>query len=199
MFKSFEEAKSFIDFENIKMVDFMMIDLDGRWRHLTIPADRFTEDIMTSGIGFDGSNYGFAPVEKSDMIFIPDLSSAYIDPFMEIPTLAMIGDVYVIGEKENYPFDQDPRNVSKHAEAYLRAQGIADEMRIGPEYEFHVFDHVSYTTAPNESGFCIDTEQAEWNTGNLDYNLGYKMRHKGGYHMAPPQDVLYDLGAESPC
>ena len=193
MFKSFEEAKSFIDFENIKMVDFMMIDLDGRWRHLTIPADRFTEDIMTSGIGFDGSNYGFAPVEKSDMIFIPDLSSAYIDPFMEIPTLAMIGDVYVIGEKENYPFDQDPRNVSKHAEAYLRAQGIADEMRIGPEYEFHVFDHVSYTTAPNESGFCIDTEQAEWNTGNLDYNLGYKMRHKGGYHMAPPQDVLYDF------
>lgn len=193
MFKSLEEAKRFIEEKNIRMVDFMMVDLNGRWRHLTIPADRFTEDTLKSGIGFDGSNYGFAPVEKSDMVFIPDLSSAYMDPFMEIPTLAMIGDVYVIGDEENYPFDQDPRNVSKHAEEYLKKSGIADEMRIGPEYEFHVFDHVSYSTAPNESGFRIDTEQAEWNKGNDDFNLGYKMAHKGGYHMAPPQDVLYDF------
>ena len=193
MFKSLEEAKRFIEEKSIKMVDFMMIDLNGRWRHLTIPADRFTEDTLKNGIGFDGSNYGFAPVEKSDMVFIPDLSSAYIDPFMEIPTLAMIGDVYVIGVPENYPFDQDPRNVSKHAEEYMRKSGIADEMRIGPEYEFHVFDHVSYSTAPNESGFKIDTEQAEWNKNNDEFNLGYKMPHKGGYHMAPPQDVLYDF------
>lgn len=193
MFNSFTEAKSFIEEKNIKMVDFMMIDLNGRWRHLTIPADRFSEDTMKSGIGFDGSNYGFAPVEKSDMVFIPDLSTAYMDPFMEIPTLAMIGDVYVIDVPENYPFDQDPRNVAKHAEKYMKEQGIADEMRIGPEYEFHVFDHVSYSTDPNESGFRIDTEQAEWNTKDENFNLGYKMPHKGGYHMAPPQDVLYDF------
>lgn len=108
MFNSFTEAKSFIKEKNIRMVDFMMIDLNGRWRHLTIPADRFSEDTMKNGIGFDGSNYGFAPVEKSDMVFIPDLSTAYMDPFMEIPTLAMIGDVYVIDVPENYPFDQDP-------------------------------------------------------------------------------------------
>ena len=96
MFKSLVEAKRFMEEKHIQMVDFMMIDLNGRWRHLTIPAERFTEDTFKSGIGFDGSNYGFAPVEKSDMVFIPDLSSAYVDPFMEIPTLAMIGDVYVI-------------------------------------------------------------------------------------------------------
>lgn len=179
--------------KSVKMVDFMMVDLDGRWRHLTIPADRFTEDTFKSGIGFDGSNYGFAPVEKSDMVFIPDLSTAYLDPFMEIPTLAMIGDVYVIDSPENRPFDQDPRNVAKHAEKYLKDKGIADEMRIGPEYEFHVFDHVSYSTQPNESNFYIDTEQAEWNTEDRDFNLGYKMPHKGGYHMAPPQDILYDF------
>jgi len=192
MFKSFKDVKNFIKDNKIKMVDFMMIDLNGRWRHLTIPADRFTEDTMKNGIGFDGSNYGFAPVEKSDMVFIPDISTAYMDPFMEIPTLAMIGDVYVIALPENYRFDQDPRNVAKHAEEYLKSTGIADEMRIGPEYEFHVFDHVRFSTNPNESGFAIDTEQAEWNTGNSEYNLGYKMPHKGGYHMAPPQDILYD-------
>lgn len=193
MFKNLGEAKKFMDKNQIKMVDFMMIDLNGRWRHLTIPADRFTEDTLKSGIGFDGSNYGFAPVEKSDMVFIPDLSSAYMDPFMEIPTLAMIGDVYVIDLPENRPFDQDPRNVAKHAEAFLRQSGIADEMRIGPEFEFHVFDHMSVSNEPNKSGFVIDTEQAEWNKGNEDYNLGYKMAHKGGYHMAPPHDVLYDF------
>lgn len=115
MFKSLEEAKRFMDSKSIKMVDFMMIDLNGRWRHLTIPADRLNEDTFKNGIGFDGSNYGFAPVEKSDMVFIPDLSSAYVDPFMEIPTLAMIGDVYVIDYPENRRFDQDPRNVAKHA------------------------------------------------------------------------------------
>lgn len=193
MFNSLEEAKLFIKEEGIEMVDFMMIDLNGRWRHLTIPADRFTEDTMKNGIGFDGSNYGFAPVEKSDMVFIPDLSTAYMDSFMEIPTLAMIGDVYVIDTAENYPFDQDPRNVAKHAEEYMRKNGIADEMLIGPEYEFHVFDHVSYSTEPNASGFRIDAQQAEWNKKNEEGNLGYKMSHKGGYHMAPPQDVLYDF------
>lgn len=193
MFKSLDDAKKFIKQNQIKMVDFMMIDLDGRWRHLTIPADRFTEDTLKDGIGFDGSNYGFAPVEKSDMVFIPDLSSAYMDPFMEIPTLAMIGDVYIIDNPNNRHFDQDPRNVAKHAEEYMRSTGIADEMRIGPEFEFHVFDQVSYSTKPNESGFSIDAQQAEWNKENKEDNLGYKMAHKGGYHMAPPQDVLYDF------
>lgn len=172
----------------------MMIDLNGRWRHLTIPSGRFSEETMKSGIGFDGSNYGFAPVEKSDMVFIPDLTTAYIDKFMEIKTLAMIGDVFVIDMPNNIAFDQDPRNVAKHAEEYLRSSGIADEIRIGPEFEFHVFDHVSYSVDPDSSGFHIDTKQAEWNKGvDNGENLAYKMNHEAGYHMAPPQDILYDF------
>ena len=193
MFKNYEEAKQYITGNGVKMIDFMMIDLNGRWRHLTIPADRFTEDTMRNGIGFDGSNYGFAPVEKSDMVFIPDLTSAYMDPFMEIPTMSMIGDVYVISYPDNYRFDQDPRNVAKRAEAYLKETGIADTILLGPEYEFHVFDHVSYSSEPNRSHFTIDAEQAEWNKGNEGFNLGYKMSYQAGYHMAPPQDVLYDF------
>ena len=72
------------------MIDFKMVDIDGRWRHIAIPESRFVPDLMESGIGFDGSNYGFAAVEKSDMIFIPDLSSAALDPFAEVTTLSMI-------------------------------------------------------------------------------------------------------------
>lgn len=190
MFSDLKQAKDFCKENNIKMVDFMMIDLNGRWRHLTMPVGRLTEDTLVSGIGFDGSNYGFAPVEKSDMVFIPDLKSAYVDEFAEVPTLAMIGDVYVIALPNNYRFDQDPRNVAFHAEEYMKKLGIADEMRIGPEFEFHVFDHISYSVKPNGSKYNIDTEQAVWNTGDEGDNLGYKMPLKGGYHMAPPLDRL---------
>jgi len=190
MFQTLKQTKDFCRENDIKMIDFMMIDLDGRWRHLTVPADRLTEHTMEHGIGFDGSNYGFAPVEKSDMVFIPDLSSAYVDEFAEVSTLAMIGDVFVIDLPKNRRFDQDPRNVAYHAQEYMKKLGVADEMRIGPEFEFHVFDHVSYEVSPNYSKYEIDTEQAEWNTDDAQHNLGYKMRKKGGYHMAPPLDKL---------
>ena len=189
MFTNLQQARDFCEENDIKMVDFMMIDLNGRWRHLTIPVGRLDDNIMTAGIGFDGSNYGFSPVEKSDMVFIPDLSSAYVDGFAEVPTLAMIGDVFVIDYPENYRFDQDPRNVAYNAQEYMKSLGIADEMRIGPEFEFHVFDHVDYSVNDNNQKYCVDTTQAEWNTGDEGFNLGYKIPKKKGYHMAPPLDI----------
>ena len=82
--------------EDIKMVDFKMVDINGRFRHVTIPAGSFTEDIMTDGVGFDASNYGYAVVEKSDMVFIPDPDTAMIDPFCEIKTLTMSGNAMII-------------------------------------------------------------------------------------------------------
>ncbi len=190
MFSNLEEARLFCTDNEIKMVDFMMIDLDGRWRHLTMPVDRLDDRLMESGVGFDGSNYGFAPIEKSDMVFVPDLTSAYVDVFAEVPTLAMIGDVFVIDLPNNRRFDQDPRNVALHAQKYMEDLGIADEMRIGPEFEFHVFDHVQYSVNDNASSYLVDTDQAAWNTGSNGENLGYKMPVKGGYHMAPPMDKL---------
>ena len=82
----------------IRMIDFKMTDIDGRWRHITIPVERFDENVFVYGIGFDGSNYGYAPVEKSDMVFLPDPDTAYVDPFAEVPTLTMCGNVCVIGK-----------------------------------------------------------------------------------------------------
>ena len=190
MFQNLQQATDFCKKNGIRMIDFMMVDLNGRWRHLTIPAERLTPRTMEHGVGFDGSNYGFAPVERSDMVFIPDLTSAYTDAFAEIPTLAMIGDVFVIDFPENHRFDQDPRNVALHAQEYMKETGIADEMRIGPEFEFHVLDHISFSVAPSGAKYSLDVEQAEWNTGVEGSNLGYKIPHKSGYHMAPPLDRL---------
>jgi glutamine synthetase len=193
MFENMEQVKKFCKDNKIEMADFMMVDLDGRWRHLAMPIGRFTEDTLKDGVGFDGSNYGYAPVEKSDMVFIPDLRYACIDAFAKIPTLSMIGDVYVIDMPENRRFDQYPRNVAASAEEHMKSLGIADEMRIGPEYEFHVFDHISYQVEPNGSYHYIDTDQAAWNTGNDGENLGYKVPIKGGYHAAAPTEKLSDF------
>ena len=179
--------------KGIRMIDFKMTDLNGRWRHITIPVERFDEEIFTQGIGFDGSNYGYAPVEKSDMVFIPDPETAVVDPFTEIPTLTMCGDVCVIG-KENKPFDQYPRNVSLRAIQYMKEQGIADQMLIGPEFEFHLFDNVSYMVEPQRMAFTVDTRQAAWNSGRESAdNKGFLVPGGGGYHIAAPQDTAYTL------
>lgn len=180
--------------KQIRMIDFKMTDIDGRWRHVTIPVERFGENTFLQGIGFDGSNYGYAPIEKSDMVFLPDPKTAYVDPFAQIPTLTMCGNVCMIGKGENQPFDQYPKNVSLRAEEYMRQTGVADRMLIGPEFEFYLFDSARYTVRPQECGYRIDTRQAAWNR-SLDTagNNGYEVVDKGGYHITAPQDVGYDL------
>lgn len=189
-----EKVKQLCADHGIRMIDFKMTDLDGRWRHITIPAERFDENIFEYGIGFDGSNYGYAPIEKSDMIFIPDPETAVVDPFVAIPTLSMTGDVCVIGKEENTPFDQYPRNVSLRAAEYMKQTGIADKMIIGPEFEFHIFDDVRFAVSPEESFYAVDTRQAQWNTGIDDgFNNGYQVPGKGGYHIAAPNDINYNL------
>ena len=189
MAKTLQDVLALCQEKDIKIVDFKMTDIDGRWRHLSIPVGRLTEDTMLYGIGFDGSNYGYAPVESSDMVFVPDLESATVDPFAEVPTLTMIGDVMVIDRPENRPFDQYPRNVAKRAIAYMKETGVADEMVVGPEYEFYVFDEVAFSTRPENSGFSIAASQAEWSAENN----GYQVRHKAGYHTSLPLDVNQDL------
>lgn len=193
MAKSLQDILDLIQKNQIKIVDFKLTDIDGRWRHLSIPAERFKENIMENGIGFDGSNYGYAPVENSDMVFVPVLDSAVLDPYTEIPTLSMIGDVKVIDLPENRPFDQYPRNVAIRALDYMKSLGIADQMLIGPEYEFYVFDQVEYEVSPQKSAYQIHTKQAPWEAGSPENNHGYQIPHGCGYHTSLPMDICNDL------
>ncbi|HHU43960.1 MAG: type I glutamate--ammonia ligase [Bacillota bacterium] len=195
MFKTFSELKEYCKISQVKMIDFKIIDLNGRWRHLTIPVERLSEKIFVEGIGFDGSNYGYAPTEKSDMVFIPDLKTAFLDPFCSIPTMSMIGDIYII-DAPHRRFPQDPRKIAEKCEQYLVKLGFADEIRVSPEFEFYVFDNISYQIAPNKIGFEIDAEQAEWNTCRKENNLGYKVPLKEGYHADLPYDANYNLRSQ---
>ena len=192
MAKTLQDVLTMIKENDIRIVDFKLTDIDGRWRHLSIPAQRLNEDTMISGIGFDGSNYGYAPVENSDMVFVPVLDSAVIDPYAGIPTLSMIGDVKIIDLPENRPFDQYPRNVAIRALEYMKETGVADQMIIGPEYEFYLFDDISFRTDVNETGFSIRTRQAPWADRDLNNN-GYQIAHGTGYHTTMPMDICNDL------
>ncbi|SHH64112.1 glutamine synthetase [Caloranaerobacter azorensis DSM 13643] len=193
MFEDISQVVNFCEKEGIKIIDFKVVDLAGRWHHLSIPVERFNEKILEDGIGFDGSSYGFLSVEKSDMIFKPDIRTGFIDPFCEVPTLSMIADIYQITDK-NERFQSDPRYIAEKAERYLKKTGIADEYIIGPEFEFYVFDHISFINKNNHQEVYIDTEQAYWNNGNKNYqNLGYKVEFQKGYHVDLPKDITNDF------
>ena len=137
MAKTVQDIMRFIEEQGIEMVDFKMVDINGQFRHVTIPARDFNEEIMTEGVGFDASNYGYAVVEKSDMVFIPDPDTAVVDPFCQIPTLSMTGNAMIIDHPQNRPLAQYPRNIVQAAENYMKETGIADTMLILPEFEFY--------------------------------------------------------------
>jgi glutamine synthetase len=195
MFKSFSELKDYIQNNNIQIIDFKVITLSGRWNHLSIPADRLSEKTFSEGIGFDGSSYGYSSIENSDMCFIPDLTTAFIDHYCKIPTLSMIANIYTIGRNEGR-FSGDPRFIAEKAEKYLRKLGIADEYVIGPEFEFYIFDHISYETKNYHQEVTIDSVQAPWNSNKKDENYGYKAPLQKAYHLGLPYDVNNDLRSE---
>ena len=194
MAKTAQDIIEFIREHDIKMVDFKMVDIAGQYRHVTIPATSFTEDTLISGIGFDASNYGYAVIEKSDMVFIPDPDTAQIDPFCEIPTLAMTGNAMIIDYPNNRPLDQYPRNIVAAAEQYMKHTGIADTMLILPEFEFYLFDDVSWKMTPNEISSRVDAEQAYWNSEIS--GTGIIVPKQAHYHIAKPFDRTYECRSE---
>ena len=194
MSKSVNDILNLIKENNIKMVDFKMVDINGQYRHVTIPAENFSEDTMKYGIGFDASNYGYAVVEKSDMVFIPDPDTALIDPFCTIPTLSMTGNAMIIDSPENRPLPQYPRNIVLAAEKYMQDCGIADTMLILPEFEFYLFDNVGWEVSGKKISFSIDAKQSYWNS-DTD-GLDVVVPKQKNYHIAKPFDTAYECRSE---
>lgn len=189
MFQTFEQAHKYVKDYKVEMVDLKFCDLWGRWHHLTIPASQFTADLMKEGIGFDGSAVGLKSVKSGDMVLVPDLGTAFMDPFWDGPTLSFIcitleADTHAI-------FTNDPRNIAIRAEEHLVASGFADESRWGPEYEFYIFDRVAYEYGVNRGAYEIFSSEADWNSAQGGH--GHYIPIHGGYHAIPPKDALYKL------
>jgi len=181
---------------DVKMVDMRFTDMPGTTHHFTIPIKFLDEDIFEDGLGFDGSSVrGFQAIENSDMIVIPDVTTAYIDPFFSEKTIVFYCDIKDPITKESYT--RDPRNIAKKAEGYLKTSGIGDTAFFGPEAEFFIFNDVKYDSGSNFAFHEVDSSEGTWNTGKEEGpNLGHKPRHKEGYFPLPPVDSMHDVRTE---
>ncbi len=189
MFKSFTEAQSFIEKNAVQMIDLKFCDLWGRWHHVTLSAGAFEPGLMEAGVGFDGSSVGLKSVKSGDMALIPDLSTGVMDPYWEVPTLSFI--CYIVEAISKKRFFRDPREIARRAEDALVSSGIADRSIWGPEFEFYVFNKVSFENSNNCASYHLDALEAEWNSSSQ--GLGNFIATHGGYHAIPPRDQLFNL------
>ena len=172
-----KEIQQLCEKEGVRFIDLKSLDLPGRLHHLTLPVDQFNESVLAEGVGFDGSSYGFAKTENSDMVLIPDASTASFDPFRESTTLSMFCGIHLADEHRTR-FHQDVRYIAQKAESLLSSLGIADESMWAPEFEFNLFEEVQYRVTPEESSFAVYS--AEFSAGNA-------------YHACNPQDQFVDF------
>jgi glutamine synthetase len=179
------------------MADLRFVDWPGVWQHCSFPIEEISEGVFEDGLGFDGSSIrGWKAIHESDMLMIPDPSTAFIDPFFEYPTLVMICDVQDPITRQSY--ERDPRHIAKKAEAYLKQTGIGDTVYVGPELEFFIFNAARFATGTNEGYYHLDSIEGAWNTGREEggANLAYKPRTKEGYFPVPPTDKMQDVRTE---
>ena len=182
---------------DIKFVDLRFTDPRGKLQHVTIDTAVVDEDMFADGVMFDGSSVaGWKAINESDMVLMPDVSSAHMDPFYAQSTMAVVCDVLDPISGEGY--NRDPRMTAKRAEAYIKSGGFGDTAYFGPEPEFFIFDDVKFNTDPYNTGFALDDIELPSNTGT-DYetgNMGHRPRTKGGYFPVNPVDSAQDMRSE---
>ena len=182
----------------VKFVDFRFTDTKGKEQHVTVPVKQFNDEKFSEGHAFDGSSIaGWKGIEASDMLLMPDPSSARMDPFSEEATLILSCDVHEPSTGKGY--DRDPRSLARRAEAYLKSSGIGDVAYFGPEPEFFIFDSVAWSVDMSGSSCKIFSEEAAWDTDarrDGGGNSGYRPPVKGGYFPVPPVDSFQDMRNE---
>ena len=178
----------------VKFVDFRFTDTKGKEQHVSVPSHTIDEDTFTDGKMFDGSSIsGWKGINESDMILMPDPSTAVMDLFSEESTLIIRCDIVEPSTGQGY--ERDPRSVAARAEAYLKSTGIADTAFFGPEPEFFILDDVRWGASMSGAFYKVDSEESEWNSERVyeDGNIGHRPTVKGGYFPVPPVDSLHDI------
>lgn len=195
--KSVKDVMKAMKENDVRYVDFRFTDMNGKWQHVTFDASLVNEDLFEEGVMFDGSSIaGWKAINESDMMLVPDVTTAIMDPFFAASTMVISCDVHdpISGK----PYERDPRSIAKAAEAYLKTSKVGDAAYFGPEAEFFVFDDVRFNTNPHNTGFQLDSSELPHNTGT-DYeggNMGHRVRTKGGYFPVPPVDSAQDMRGE---
>ena len=180
--------------QEVKFVDLRFTDTKGKEQHVSVPSHQIDEGFFEDGKMFDGSSIaGWKGINESDMVLMPDASTALLDPFTEETTLIIRCDILEPATMQGY--DRDPRSIAKRAEEFLKSSGIADTVLFGPEPEFFIFDDVRFGNTMGGSFFKVDAEEAAWNSAT-EYeggNKGHRPGVKGGYFPVAPVDSSQDL------
>ncbi|MEH1788923.1 type I glutamate--ammonia ligase [Nostoc sp.] len=194
-----QELLKRIQDEKIQLIDLKFIDTVGTWQHLTLYQNQIDETAFTDGVPFDGSSIrGWKAINESDMTMVLDPNTAWIDPFMEVPTLSIICSIKEPRTGEWY--NRCPRVIAQKAVDYLVSTGIGDTVYFGPEAEFFIFDNARFAQTANEGYYFLDSAEGAWNSGKAGTdekpNLGYKPRFKEGYFPVSPTDSFQDIRTE---
>jgi glutamine synthetase len=190
-----KEVLEFARSQGAQQADVRFTDIPGLQHHITYPISELKLESFEDGFGIDGSSIrGWAAINESDMLLIPDAATAFMDPFPSVPTLVMNGTIIDPITRQRY--ERDPRTIAIKAEAYLRSTGLADTAFIGAEAEFFVFDSVRFDQTMNKGYYMIEAEEGRWNSGRSGANHGYRPRVKEGYFPVPPTDQYHDLRSE---
>jgi len=192
-----KEVLEYAKKNNVAVVDLRFTDFPGQWQHCSYPIGEVSEETFEDGMGFDGSSIrGWQAINESDMLMVPDSSTAFIDPFLEHPTLVLICNIEDPITRE--PYSRDPRWVARKAENHLKSTGFGDTAYFGPEAEFFLFSDARFSTGPDHGFYSIDSPEGAWNSGREEAggNLAYKPRHKEGYFPVPPLDSQQDVRSE---
>lgn len=191
---SIDTVMDMIKEHDVKFIDLRFTDIKGREQHISFPVGQVNDDFFEEGKMFDGSSMpAWKTIHESDMVLMPDPSSAVMDPFTDDATLIIRCDILEPGTMLGY--DRDPRSIARRAEEYLSGTGIADTVLIGPEPEFFLFDDVRFHTDMSGSFFKVDDIEAKWNSGR-EYeggNKGHRPGVKGGYFPVAPTDSSQDI------
>jgi glutamine synthetase len=181
MFQSLKEAKQYAESENINWIDIKFSDLEGQWRHVTLPVnDNSWYLFENSGIGFDASSVKLQTLENADMVLKPIWDTGFIDPFFKSKTLSFISEAIDVNFDE--PSLLDPRQTAKRAIEFVKNQGISDEPLFAPEYEFYLFEKVKFQKDNYGCGYKIFPQKYDNDSDELDLGV------HDGYHRTPPFD-----------
>lgn len=183
--------------QGIGYVDLRFTDPKGKMQHVTFDASMVDDDLFADGTMFDGSSIsGWKDINESDMVLMPDPSTANIDPFYQVDTMTLFCDILEPDTGEAY--NRDPRTTAKAAETYMQSANVGDQVYFGPEAEFFVFDDVRWSTEQQNTGYTFDSMEGPYNSATqyTTGNMGHRPGPKGGYFPVPPVDSEQDMRTE---
>ena len=181
--KKWEGIKKLCHVKKIEMIDLKTQDINGRLHHITIPVEDFTEEVMSEGIPFNTSSFGFNTPGDYDLVQVPDLDTVFFDTFRQKPTLSFFVDIYTAGKKKERA-GQDSRYIAQKACEYIKKEGFAEKAMFSSEVEFYIFKDVKFDARRSSSYYYLES--------------GEKL-HTSAYHAVNPMDMYDDFRDKATC